>query len=60
MCSNFRMADLDFLSQEEVGFLKQLQKQYKQETKPPGLRETPVAIETGITFSDVCTWFSIK
>ena len=51
MCSNFRMADLDFLSQEEVGFLKQLQKQYKQETKPPGLRETPVAIETGITFA---------
>ena len=35
-----RISELDFLTEAEAGTLRQLQKAYRQENKPPGLRDT--------------------
>ncbi|XP_052797062.1 treslin-like [Mya arenaria] len=50
---NQRLSGLDFLSTEEAGVLKQLQKQYKLEKRPPAMRETPVPADNDSTQTDV-------
>ncbi|KAL3865702.1 hypothetical protein ACJMK2_043064, partial [Sinanodonta woodiana] len=42
---NDRISQLNFLSEEEVVTLQQLQKIYRQEKKPPGLRDSSVGPE---------------
>ncbi|KAK3608162.1 hypothetical protein CHS0354_034121 [Potamilus streckersoni] len=42
---NDRISQLNFLSEEEVVTLQQLQKMYRQEKKPPGLRDSSVGPE---------------
>ncbi|KAH3832571.1 treslin-like [Dreissena polymorpha] len=44
---NHRVSGLDFLTEQETSMLKQLQKMYKQETKPPCLHSPSTSANTG-------------
>ena len=46
-----RLNELDFLTEAEAGALRQLQKVYRQENKPPGLRDTSLVSLNGKIFS---------